>query len=161
MRYHKGELVMYAANGVCQIADIRDEAFSSESRTYYVLTPIDSVSQLYVPVDNEMLTGKMRPLIAREAAEQMILEAKATPLSWIEDTRARGQYFQEVFSRGDTKELLSVLYAIYERKAAVASLGKRHLMVDENALKRAEKILFGELSIVFGIPLAHMREYIR
>jgi hypothetical protein len=54
-----------------------------------------------------------------------------------------------------------MVYSIYARKAEMASLGKRSLLVDDAALKKAEKILFGELSIVLGIPLTEVGEYIR
>ena len=161
MGYCKGEFVMYAANGVCQVTDIRDEVFSGDNRTYYVLAPVGSVSQVYVPVDNASLTSRMRPLMTKSQIESAVREAKGETHAWIVNARLRGQHFQEVLSRCETKELLAMVYSIYARKAEMASLGKRSLLVDDAALKKAEKILFGEASMVLGIPLAEVGEYIR
>ncbi len=161
MLYCKDEFVMYAANGVCRVVDIRDEAFSGESRTYYVLMPLGTASHVYVPVDSQALTERMRPLLSFGEIEEAISEAKAAKWEWIDDTRARGQHFQEIISRGDTRELLSMVYAIYARREEMITLGKKNLMVDENALKKAEKILFGELSVVLGIALADVGAYLK
>lgn len=158
--YEVGSRVMYAASGVCDVTDIREETFLGEERTYYVLTPVGTTSSVYVPVDSEVLTQKMRPLSTPDEIEGAVKELLTLSLEWIEDNRARSQHFQTVIASGRMRDLLHLVRTIYLRKQHLLTLGKKNLMADENALKKAEKILFGEIEAVLGIPSLEVGTYL-
>jgi RNA polymerase-interacting CarD/CdnL/TRCF family regulator len=63
---HKiGDKIIYGANGVMTIVDIREESVGDVSRSYYVLLPATgrASSLTFVPTDNEKLTSAMRPML--------------------------------------------------------------------------------------------------
>ena len=64
--YKIGTYVSYRSEGVCVINEIKQQKFGAldTASEYYVLSPIvDNNSKLYVPVNNEALVSKMRPLL--------------------------------------------------------------------------------------------------
>ena len=64
-----GSFVVYRAEGVCRISDIKAESFGviGSKENYYILTPLnDEKSTVFVPVANETLVGMMRPLLSAE-----------------------------------------------------------------------------------------------
>ena len=73
------EYVSYGTQGICQIEAIRSIQFEgcSGAREYYVLHPIDRVqSSIFVPVDNQRLTSRMRPVLSPEEIDRAILSVK-------------------------------------------------------------------------------------
>ena len=76
---HKvGEKIMYGANGLMEIVDVRTETIADEPRKYYVLQELNSrsASQTFVPVDNKKLVASMRPLLTKSEIEQLLAKAK-------------------------------------------------------------------------------------
>ena len=71
-----GSYVMYRAEGVCKISDIRDESFGAigGQEKYYILSPLnDDKSTVYVPMGNDALLGMMRPLMSAEEICRMVM----------------------------------------------------------------------------------------
>jgi len=150
--YPIGSRVVYSSSGVCTVSDIRREDFTGEERDYYVLKPMDGgTSSIFVPTDNDRLTGRMRTLLTRDQALDLIRKMPHENPDWIPDNRARGQLFQEILLGCNILRLVRMMRAIYHRREELAARGKKNLMADENALKRAEKILYGEMALVFGL----------
>lgn len=149
--YEIGSQVMYASSGVCNITDIREEDFSGEKRLYYVLKPVGSASHVFVPTDNEQLISRMRPLLPPEEIRSLIRSLPGTKPVWIADNHARSNHFQKVLSDSRTGELLQLTRNIYLHKQELANRGKKNLMADENVLKKAERILFGEIAAAMRI----------
>ena len=142
-----GSYVMYRAEGVCKISDIRDESFGAigGQEKYYILSPLnDDKSTVYVPMGNDALLGMMRPLMSAEEICRMVLELKDERLEWVPDSRARNAAFREVLSRGDRRELIVLLHTIW---AQIEEGGRKPTGSDENAIKRAKKLLYEEFSI--------------
>ena len=90
--YSIGEKVVYGAMGVMEIVDVTEQIIADVARKYYVLKEYasQSASFTYVPVDNEMLTSQLQPLLTKEEIVAAIKEAKTTqPIAWIEENRGR------------------------------------------------------------------------
>ena len=150
--YPIGSFVMYSSNGVCSVSDIRSESFAGTKKDYYVLMPVGGgTSHIFVPTDNEKLLSRMRPLLSREEVESLITRFRSENPEWITDNRARGTYFQQALLDADPLELVRVVKAITVRKQELVLKGKKNLMADEQILKRAERILHGEFSMVLGV----------
>ncbi len=144
-----GDFVSYRSEGVCVIADIRDESFNTmgKSEKYYILAPLhDKNSKLYIPVSNELLTSQMMPLLSEEELRALIDEISSERLEWISDSRARSAGFKSILSTGERKSLIVLVNTIGER-LSVSNDGKRRCTAgDENIYKKAKKILYDEFS---------------
>ena len=153
---HKiGDKVMYGAAGVMTIVDIREESIGDVSRSYYVLRPTctNSDSFTFVPTDNERLVSFMRPLLSREEILALIHTCgDIQPLDWVNENRARQEYFKRVMESGDRARIIAMIHAINEHGKQREAEGKKNFLSDENAKTKAERLLFSEISVVFDIP---------
>ena len=159
-----GEKIVYSGAGVMTVVDIREEAIAGEKRKYYVLRAdgAPSSSLTFVPVDNEKLTSQMRRLLSREEIEAIIDEARSRPdEEWIADNRQRSERFKHIIESGDRAGMISMIGAIYKNGEAREAEGKKNFLADENAMKRAERLLYSEFSAVLGIPESEVVEYIK
>lgn len=151
-----GDRVVYGANGVMEIVDIREESVGDVSRSYYVLSSVSSRSDslTFVPTDNEKLVASMRPMLTREAAEEMLSHLSDLPeIEWVQSNRARVEYFKRIMESGDRLQMFAMIAAIDESGKRREAEGKKNFLTDETARQKAEKLLYSELSLVFGIPL--------
>ena len=65
--FNIGDLLFYGTNGVCRVSEICSSPFdSSDTRSFYKLTPIAENTSLviYTPVENTQVV--MRSLISKE-----------------------------------------------------------------------------------------------
>ena len=150
-----GERVIYGANGVMEIVDIREELVMDTARKYYVLSEINkpTASQVFVPIDNEKLVGMMRPILTKEEALLMISRIKDIPeAEWKRDNRTRAEKFRSVIETGSRDEMISVIKAVYENGLKRQTEGKKNYLSDESVMKKAEHLIYSELSVVLGIP---------
>ena len=149
-----GSYVIYRAEGVCIIADIRNESFGTigKQERYYILSPIhDPKSTVFVPVDNQRLVGYMRRLMSAAEITDMINELKDVRMEWAPDSRARSAAFREVLLLGDRRELVVLVNTVSEKLEEIVAGGKKAGSTDTNALKKAEKMLFEEFSATTDI----------
>ena len=152
-RYEIGSCVIYRAEGICDIIDIRRESFAGGEKTeYYILSPRnDPNSTVYVPVDNEKLTSMIRPLLSEKEIRSLISELREERLEWIDDSRARNTKFKEILSIGERRTVLILLNTVRERIEINEANGKRSGTTDTGALAKACKLLRDEFSS--AIPL--------
>ena len=152
---HKiGENIVYGANGVMTVVDVREEQIADESRKYYVLKAYGGHkdSFTFVPVDNEKLVSAMRPLLTREEALAIIKEYhEVGEAEWIADNRARAEKFKSVIEGGNHTEIISVIKAIQKNSLRRGEEGKKNYLSDESALRKAEHTLYSEFAIVLGV----------
>ncbi len=142
-----GSCVVYRSEGVCQIIDIRTEPFGGRGpgERYYILSPkSDPKSTLFVPVENETLTAQMRPLLSAEEIDDLCEELRSGRMEWIPESRARNHAFREILSAGDRRELIVLVHTLWEQMEAQAKEGKKATATDQNAYRRARKLLYDE-----------------
>ena len=158
-----GEKVVYGAYGVMDIVDMRDVAFDDRIRRYYVLCEVggNSGSETLVPMDNETVVSQMKRLLTPDEMTAAIREAKAqTELPWMPDNRARAEHFKTVIASGDRVAILVMIRSIVEAGKRRATEGKKNFLSDETAMRKAEKVHYSEISLVMGIPLAGVADFI-
>ena len=144
-----GAHVSYRAEGVCVIKDIRNESFGAlgKSEEYYILSPLkDMNSILYVPVNNEVLTSKMHPLLSADEICALADELREEKLEWIIDSRARNAALREILATGNRRELIVLVNTIVDRIERSAEIGRKITAGDENTLKRAKRMLLDEFA---------------
>jgi CarD family transcriptional regulator len=150
-----GDRIVYGANGVMEIVDIREESVGDVSRSYYVLTPVcyHSDSLTFVPTDNERLVSSMRPLLTRDEALSLIKRIDSLPdIDWIESNRQRGEYFKKIMESGDREAMFSMIRAIDASALRREAIGKKNFLTDETARHKALRLLYSEFAIVLDIP---------
>ena len=161
--YGIGDQVVYGAFGVMDVVDIIEQEIGNEKKKYYVLKEYASKSDslTYIPCDNEMLCGQMHPLLTRDEIYEVIKTAKASPsLDWIEDNRARSEFYKKLLSTADRLKLLLMIRTVEETGIRRESEGKKNYIADENSMYRAKKIIATEFSLVLGIPESEVTDFI-
>lgn len=149
-----GEKIMYGANGVMMVDDIRDESVAGVSRSYYVLRPVlgSQQSLIFVPTDNENLTSIIRPLLTKEEMLEFVKGIKdIAPAQWINEGRARQDKYKKMLESGDREKIVSVIHAIEESARRREEEGKKRFVADEGIRLRAERLICSEISVVLGI----------
>lgn len=158
-----GEKIVYGSNGIMEIVDIREESMGDTPRKYYVLKDLRSnfSSQTFVPVDNEKLVGTMRPLLTRDEIMDIISRIKIIPeAEWQPDNRVRTEKFRSVIESADTEGIIAVIKAIYASGIKRQAEGKKNYLADENLMRKAERMLYEEFSMVLDIPENEVRNFI-
>lgn len=141
--------MIYRAEGVCRLSDIRAESFGSvgAAATYYILTPIQDVkTTLFVPVENPQLVGMMRPLLSASEIAALAEELRESRMEWIPESRARSNRFRDLLAVGDRRELVLLVNTLREEMARAVADGKKVTATDETAFHRACKLLLSEFS---------------
>ena len=148
-----GEKVVYGANGVYTVEDIRDEELCGEIKKYYILSLFSQNRQdkVFVPLDNERLVSKMKKILSQDEIFSLVRSVPSEPMKWIPETRARNERFKEILTRAERAELVHLAKTICLQKEKMISQGKRLFQSDENTLMRIEKILYDEFSLVLDI----------
>ena len=150
-----GTYVSYRSEGVCVISDIRTEAFNAlgKSEQFYILAPIKDISSiLYVPVNNETLTSKMRPLLSAEELCDLADELRDERSDlWSTDSRARNAMLREILASGDRRQIIVLINTITDMMKNPSTTEKRLTAGDQNILKRAKKMLVAEFSVTTDI----------
>ena len=155
--YKIGSIVVYGTEGLCKICDITERTFGKETMEYYVLAPVENGAEtIFVPKNNEKILKRMRPILSRERATDL-LEAPPSELGeWVENDRERQQMYKQVLLCGSSEDLLRMTRALYLHQIELLERGRKLHAADERFLKEAEKMLFEELAYVFDITVAEV-----
>ncbi len=149
--YKAGQIVLYSKNGVCLIQEITRKKIGSETIEYYVLKPLMSqVSAVFVPVNNEKLVQKIRPIHTAEEVKLMLDNVEEVD-KWNSNKYERAEEFKNIVLSGDLKQLISLVRILHDHEKFLMKRGKRLNFSDERTLKDAEKMACGEIAVVLGI----------
>ncbi len=158
---HKiGEHIMYGG-AVMRIANIGAVDFAPGDREYYALEDASAAgaSKTYVPTDNELLVGMMRPVMSKAEINRVLASYAQIPaLEWKNENKARGDSFRKVIESQDASAMLGMIKAIDAVSRARQAEGKKSYITDMNALARAKKILACEIAYVMKITEAEAQE---
>ena len=162
--YGIGDKIVYGAMGVMEIIDVTEQTIGDIARKYYVLKEYSSPtsSLTYVPVDNEALVSQLKPLLSREEIIDAIREAKTTqPIAWIEENRARSEAYKRILATADRVQMLAMIRLVHETGIRREAEGKKNFIADENVMRKAERNIAVEFSLVLGIPEGEVFEFIK
>ena len=148
--FELGQTVVYGAEGVCIIDRVEEMKVNRVRTKYYVLKPVcREGATVFVPMDNELLCGRMRPILSRDEIEALLTQDET--LDWPEDHNERRQRFQSILSAGDCTQILRMLRALYQHRRRLAERGKHLRSSDDQALREAEKLLSDEFAWVLQL----------
>lgn len=159
--YEIGQLIVYGGEGVCRVDAIGPlEMQGVQPRTdYYTLMPVWGHGKIFTPVDTTVFT---RPVLSREEAEALIDRIPDLPVEICENSNPRllNEHYQTYLKSYDCTRLAMLIRAIYAKGRRAAQRGRRLGQVDERNFKRAEEMLYGELSVALDIPVDGVKDYI-
>lgn len=159
--YQIGDYVVYGGSGVCQVMAVGTPASSvcDRHRAYYTLRPLASTETIYVPVDTRV---SIRPVLTRQEADALILQLPGLPECPVDtkNPQLRSHAYQESFRANDSAELARLLKTIHHKDSDARRAGRQPGKVDTRYRKRAEELLYGELSVALGIPQDSVPQYI-
>jgi CarD family transcriptional regulator len=157
--FRENDYVMYASAGVCKVQKIDYPDFIKEkNRKYYFLKPVHSFcDSIFVPVDNG---SKMRRVLTRKEAEELISQIPQIETQWIDEEAAREEEYKKAIQSFDCYELVKMVKSLYLKMAERKKEGKKPLQTDEKYMDMAESYLHGELAVALDMPIDNVRQYI-
>lgn len=151
------DFVVYGDRGVYRIASIGQLDFLDSNEKYYSLEPVCSDgSTIYVKTSSNKIS--MRNLISRQKAENYLSELRELDSLYDKDSRARDREYQDVLKNSECGKCLRMLKGIKQEEHRRLAIGKKLNADDDKNLKRVEKILLGELSVVFDSSVDQVKE---
>ena len=164
MTFSKGETVVYGGSGVCEIDDIKDVRFYHERpQKYYILKPlfVNQAQVVYVPYNNEKLTAKIKPVITKKEALELIHNIDDNNVEWVEDRNARKELFNGLLSSGDRKDIIDLISTISARRKQLEDEGKSLNQQDEKILTDAQRRMDAEFAVALGLDVHQIPEFIQ
>lgn len=151
--YQVGELIVYGGTGVCRVEAVEtpQQRGPEAGRQYYLLKPLYQDGTIRIPVDSKVF---MRPVISRQEAEALIdaipgMHAEACHERNFTQLAAR---YQQALGSHSCADLIELVMSIYAKKQYAESRKRRFGQVDARFMKRAETLLYGELSVAWASP---------
>ena len=150
--YKVDEIILYDTEGVCRISEITEKTFGGKKQKYYILSTVSKNSMtIYVPVDNEKQTIKMRKILSSDEIYKLIRNMPNEDLIWIENDGERKEKYKQIIQSGDRRGLIKIIRTLHFQKEQLTKQGKKLHMSDEQFMKSAQKILHEEFSHVLKI----------
>ena len=160
--YSVNERIHYGGSGVCVIQEITTMRVGRAREKYYVLKPVyQNASLIYVPMDNEALVSKMRPVLSREEVDRLIASLDEIPTAWEEDPQARKASFDALLHSNDCRNLIVLIKTLYAHKERRQADGKTLHVSDESYLREAQRLLYDEFAGALDIQPTQVHAYIQ
>ena len=151
LKLEKGGILIYGVHGICRVEDVRTEIFGQIKGEYYVLRPVyEEKETIYLPVQNEKLLSKVTELVSPEDILELV-SLMPSEKDWIEDDRKRNDNYQKILEERDRTALAKTVKGLELRKQEMEKQGKRLHVWDEEMRKKALKMLYEEISLIFDL----------
>ena len=152
--YKVGDRIIYGTQGICEITDIKESKMTSVLREYYILSPVgNDKSVIYVPIDNEKLTSKMREIPSQSELLIIIENARKELLLWDSSYIARSEFFSSILSDGEMSRVISLYLTLKSKSKEMSALGKGLRNSDERIFRECSRILAREISYIMDIHI--------
>lgn len=155
------DVVVYGAQGVCEIVAIDEQKVDGASKKYFVLKPKDDrEATFYVPTWNEKAWSKMRKVMTKKDVNALIDTMPSKTPIWIANENERKEAYKKILASGNQAAIISMVQALYFHKKEREADGKRLHMSDEHFMKDAEQLLYNEWQYVLNVDKAGLMAYI-
>lgn len=159
--FEQGQALAYGASGICRYDGTIRQKSGNRFVSYYVLKPVyNQGSTVYVPVDNEKLVARIRPLLSQREILDMIHGLPQAEELRVEDEGERQSVYREILQTGDRRKILQVIKSLHLRQSRCRQAGRKFHAVDERLLKDAEAVLHEEFAFVLGLPREQVQPFI-
>lgn len=158
-QFSAGDVVRYGKAGVCRVTGVSVLDLTGEDREYYVLSPVFKLSStLYVPVRNDLLVAKLRPLLTEKEIAAVSRKVRDEKTPWIRDFRKRSEAAKAALLSDDRADTLRLIKSVFLHKKELEREGKHLHTTDDSFLRDAQLLFFGEVAFVTGQDLAVVAE---
>ena len=159
--YEIGQAVSYGTSGICRFDGTISQKSGKKIVLYYVLKPVyNQGSTVFVPMDNEALVARIRPVLSQEEVLDMIRGLRHAEEIRVEDESQRLSCYRGILQTGDQRRILQVIKSLHLRQDRCLTAGRKFHAVDERLLKDAENVLHEEFAFVLGLPREQVRPFI-
>ena len=154
-------LIMYGATGVCRIVDITSMQVEGVDKQYYVLKPLYQSGVIYAPCDNNKVS--MRSVISAEEAKKYIdnIPDVQTEIYPSRSMQALTRQYQSMLDTHTVADLIKITKSIHLKRLAGLKTNKGLGQIDKKFKKRAEDLLYGELSVALGVTIDEVECFIQ
>jgi len=154
------ELIIYGNDGVCRVEEIckLDVPGIDKTKLYYVLKPLYYDGKIYVPIDTTVI---MRSIITDERANQLIDKIPTIEVEICNNNNLReiSDYYKS-FQLHNCEDLIRLIKTVYVKKSNAVNNRKKLGQTDENYMRKAEDLLYGEFAAALNIPKENIKSYI-
>lgn len=156
-----GDYMIYGINGVCLIQDICASPFDKkDTRTFYQLKPLGSSegSVIYTPTDNVQV--KMRPLMTKEQAQELISRMPGLEPLEIPMEKMRRDLYRQAMQSCEPEQYVRLIKTVYRRRMDMIQQHKRLSETDSDFERNAKLSLYHELAVVLELQYAEVEPYL-
>ena len=158
--FETGSLIVYGNSGICRVEGVSmKQQLGGGQAMYYTLTPLFGSGTVYTPVDTKVF---MRPVITGEEARDLIRrmpEIEPCCCSGT-DQRALSEHYRGLLHTYQCESLVKIIKAVYLKAQQAAAKGKKLGKTDQQFMKRAEELLYEELSLALDMPKEQVKNHI-
>ena len=145
--YKVGQYVVHPGQGVCKV-----EAIEDDPQATYMLMPVGGRHPMRIsfPVASE---GRLRPVIGRKQAEQIIGEYTELPLEELSSrsNALEEERFKTELRRGSCRDAVRIAKTFRTRIEQVKAPNKRPPVAYERIFKQASERSLQELAVAMGV----------
>lgn len=145
--YKVGQYVVHPGQGVCKV-----EAIEDDPQATYMLMPVGGRHPMRIsfPVASE---GRLRPVIGRRQAEQIIGEYTELPLEELSSrsNALEEERFKTELRRGSCRDAVRIAKTFRTRIEQVKASNKRPPVAYERIFKQASERSLQELAVAMGV----------
>ncbi len=156
-----GDYMIYGINGVCRVQDICASPFDKkDTRTFYQLKPLGSSegSVIYTPTDNVQV--KMRPLMTKEQAQELISRMPGLEPLEIPMEKMRRDLYRQAMQSCEPEQYVRLIKTVYRRRMDMIQQHKRLSETDSDFERNAKLSLYHELAVVLELQYAEVEPYL-
>lgn len=155
--YKVGQYVVHPGQGVCKV-----EAIEDDPQATYMLMPVGGRHPMRIsfPVASE---GRLRPVIGRKQAEQIIGEYTELPLEELSSrsNALEEERFKTVLRRGSCRDAVRIAKTFRTRIEQVRASNKRPPVAYERIFKQASERSLQELAVAMGVSEDDVAQLLR
>ena len=157
-----GETVVFGTEGIFTIEETTQKVIGGKKTDYYVLrSKCKDNAIVYLPMNNQMLLEKAKPLVTKEEISRLIENIPNSEDYWVDDHKQRKEKFNRILQSGDRQDIMALAGTIHNKQKAQLAAHKKLNASDERILREAERIINLEFAFVLDITPDEVKEYIR
>ena len=160
--YNIDDMVIYGIEGVCKVEDIIEKSFGDLTKTnkYYVLIPKgNNGSRFFVPVDNPLLTARIKKLLNYKELIALI-EGLDSKIEWIDNNKLRAKYYKDTLNSYSREAMFQLAKQLYCAKTGKIPTVKKLYSMDEEMIRKISLLLFDEFTCVADLTVDQVLPFI-
>ncbi len=161
--FEKGTCIVYGNTGVCRVEEIgpiHGISGSDPEKVYYRLKPVRTGGTIYAPVDTKVF---MRRVMTRQEADELIrqMPSISEEVCSSKDQRILNEHYKASLRTHSCEELVRLIKSVYAKNRRLIQKGKKVGKTDVEYRKKAEALLYDELSVSLEVPFEKVKAYVQ